>query len=152
MKRLTAFLTLLILSSLAFSTPIDSKTREKVYQIGLSFHVPVSITRQLMYEESRGEPKAVSHKTSEGYVSRGLFQIYTRPDYLAWIIWKFWKSDKPFDIENPIDNATVALAYLSSLHDRFGNWYESLLYYNHGRIDDCSKETKAYARRIVNAK
>lgn len=152
MKRLAAFLTLFLLPVLAFSTPIDSKTREKVYQIGLSFHVPVSVTRQLMYEESRGEPKAVSHQTSEGYVSRGLFQIYTKPDDLEWILWKFWKSEKPFDIENPIDNATLALAYLSSLHDRFGNWYEACLYFNHGDVKGCSKETKAYAKRIVNAK
>lgn len=151
MNRLTAFLAFLILPVLAFGAPIDSKTREKVYQIGLLHGVPVSITKQLMYEESRGDPKAVSHATSEGYVSRGLFQIYTRPDYLAWILWKFWKSEKAFDIEDPIDNATVALAYLSSLHDRFGNWYEALLFYNHGDVKGCSRETKLYARRIINA-
>lgn len=151
MNRLAAFLAFLILPVLAFSTPIDSNTREKVYSIGLLHGVPVSITKKLMYEESRGEPKAVSHATNEGYVSRGLFQIYTRPDYLAWILWKFWKSEKPFDIENPIDNAEVALAYLSSLHDRFGNWYSACLYFNHGSIEGCSRETKLYARRIVNA-
>jgi len=105
-----------------------------------------------MYEESRGELNAVSQQTSEGYVSKGLFQIYTKPDDLAWILWKFWKSDEPFDIENPIDNATVALAYLSSLHDRFGNWYEACLYFNHGDVKGCSEQTRAYARRIVNAK
>lgn len=152
MNRLAAFLAFLILPVLAFSTPIDSKTREKIYQIGLSYGVPVSVTRQLMYEESRGEPKAVSHATSEGYVSRGLFQIYTRPDYLDWILWKFWKSEKPFDIENPIDNAEVALKYLAWLHDRFGNWYEALCYYNCGNIVNCPKSTKAYAKRIVNAR
>ena len=105
-----------------------------------------------MYEESRGELNAVSQQTSEGYVSKGLFQIYTKPDDLEWILWKFWKSDKPFDIEDPIDNAMVALAYLSSLHERFGNWYQACIYYNHGSIYGYSEQTRAYARRIVNAK
>jgi hypothetical protein len=151
LTRLTAFLTLLILPVMIHAAPIDDETREKVYKIGLENGVPVSVTRQLMHEESRGDAKAVSPLTSAGYSSKGLFQIYTKPDQLAWILWKFWKSEKVFDIENPIDNATVALAYLSSLHDRFGNWYEALLFYNHGNVIGCSKATKAYAIRIINA-
>lgn len=137
---------------LAFGATIDDETREKVYQIGLLNGVPVSITRQLMHEESGGDPKAVSPMTPAGYHSRGLFQLYTKPDQLAWILARYWKSDKPFDIENPIDNATVALAYLADLHRRFGTWFLALCYYNHGSIYGCSNETIAYANRIINAK
>jgi hypothetical protein len=33
-----------------------------------------------------------------------------------------------------------------------GSWYKALLFYNHGNIFTASEKTKAYARRIINAK
>lgn len=153
MNRIISIGAFLILSALAFSETIDKETREKIYKIGLKNGVPVSITRQLMWEESRGNPKAVSRVTSEGYVSKGLFQLYAKPEYIDWFLDMFWNGDKEdFDIFNPIHNATVALAYLSWLHGRYDDWFLSLVYYNHGDIKGYSKETRAYALRIVNAK
>jgi soluble lytic murein transglycosylase-like protein len=138
---------------MAYSVPIDGATREKVYQIGLLNGIPVSVTRQLMYEESRGYANAVSHMTDEGFYSRGLFQLYDKPGNIEWLLAKFWTGKKAdFDIYDPIDNATVALAYLSWLHNRYGNWTHALWFYNHGRITGVSDETKAYAKRIINAK
>jgi soluble lytic murein transglycosylase-like protein len=131
-------------------TRITDAQRQKVYEIGRQNGVPISIVRALMAEESGGFVDAVSHMTVEGYVSRGLFQLYTRPDYLAWLLSKYWPNGA-FDIEDPIDNATVALAYLSALHKRFGNWYQALVYYNHGDVVHYPELTRAYAKRIINA-
>lgn len=132
-------------------TMITPAERQEVDKIAFDQGIPLSISRQLMKEESGGYVDAVSHKTAEGYVSRGLFQLYTRPDYLSWLLWKYWKSEKKFNIEDPVDNASVALAYLSALHDRFGNWYQSLVYYNHGDVAHYPEGTRAYAKRIINA-
>lgn len=129
-------------------TPAQLKT---VYSIGAREGVPRSIITQLMAEESQGFIDAVSHQTAEGYYSRGLFQLYDKPGNLNWLLSRFWH-DGSFDINDPVDNATVALAYLASLHDRFGNWYQALIYYNHGSIKGYSENTRAYAKRIINAK
>lgn len=141
---------------LFFSYPVASLTKitnaelRVVYAIGERKGVPASIVRALMDEESGGYVDAVSHKTAEGYISRGLFQLYTRPDYLSWLLDRFWTGGE-FDINDPIDNATVALAYLSALHTRFGNWYQALIYYNFGDIKNYPQSTRNYAKRIINA-
>ena len=147
---ISIFLLLFFSLSCSALTKITETERQNVYEIGRQNGVPASIVRALMAEESGGYVDAVSHKTSEGYVSRGLFQLYTRPDYLAWLLDRFWTGDT-FDIEDPIDNATVALSYLSALHKRFGNWYQALVYYNHGDIKAYPQSTRSYAKRIINA-
>jgi soluble lytic murein transglycosylase-like protein len=88
-----------------------------------------------------------------GYHSRGLFQIWEEPGNLAYLIEHHWPNHLgAFDIEDPIDNAILAMSYLSALHDRFGNWYEALVFYNSGRLlKDAPKESKDYARRIILA-
>lgn len=133
-------------------TPITDAERKQVYEIGRSEGVPLSIVRALMTEESGGYVDAFSDLTKEGYRSRGLFQIYERPDNLGQLLNDHWSSPaEEFNINDPIDNATVALAYLASLHARFGNWYQALIYYNHGDVKGYSEETRAYAKRIINA-
>lgn len=121
----------------------------RIYKIGDKEGVPRSIVRALMYEESRGKENAESKKV-DGYKSRGLFQIYEEPENLNWLLWKFWDGTE-FDINDAYDNATVALRYLSWLHDWQGTWYKALLFYNHGDIETASEKTKAYAKRIINA-
>lgn len=149
------FIVILLLLSLCYAEKpkrmITDSERQQVYAIGKANGVPLSIVRQLMQEESGGYCDAVSDVTPEGFYSRGLFQLYDKPGNLSWILSKFWHGGE-FDIYDPIDNASVAMAYLASLHKRFGNWYESLLYYNHGSIYGCSNQTMAYARRIINAR
>ena len=131
---------------------ITESERQAVYEIGAENGVPLSIVRQLMKEESGGDCHAVSHKTAEGYYSRGLFQLYDKPGNINWLLEKFYPSDPAFfSFNDPIQNSMIALAYLSSLHDRFGNWYQALIYYNHGDIRGYSVETKNYALRIINA-
>lgn len=133
-------------------TMITDDDRQAVYEIAEEHGVPLSIVRALMKEESGGYVDAVSHKTAEGYRSRGLFQIYERPDNLGQLLHDHWKHPvSEFDIYDPIDNATVALAYLSSLHARFGNWYQALVFYNHGDVAHYPEGTRAYAKRIINA-
>lgn len=152
MKKVCIFIIIISLFCInAYTKVIDNRTKHIIYEIGLSKGVPKSITDRLMYEESRYDDHAESEYTKEGYNSKGLFQIYTRPDNLNELIDKFWKRNEKFDIYNPVHNATVALSYLSALHKQYGNWYDALLFYNHGNIHTASGGTKAYAHRIINA-
>ena len=152
MKKICVFIILILLSYInIYAKVIDNKTKLTIYEIGLSKGIPVSITDKLMYEESRYNDHAESKYTNEGYNSKGLFQIYTKPDNLNDLIDKFWTGDENFDIYNPIHNATVALGYLAALYKQYGNWYDALLFYNHGDIKTASEDTKAYALRIINA-
>ena len=124
----------------------------RIYAIGDKAGVPRSVVRALMYEESRGVEDAKSREIN-GYCSRGLFQIHEKPENLNWLLWKFWNEPvSEFNIYNAYDNSTVALRYLSWLHDWQGTWYKALLFYNHGDIETASAKTKAYAKRIINAK
>lgn len=145
---------LLSLSLSCYAKPvilITESQRLEVYAIAKAQGVPLSIARQLMVEESQGYADAVSHKTAEGFYSRGLFQLYDKPGNLEWLLSRFWTGGK-FDIYDPIDNATVAMAYLASLHKRFDNWYLACVYYNHGDVKHYPESTRAYAKRIVNAR
>jgi hypothetical protein len=135
----------------AYTKVIDKHTKQIVYKIGLSKGVPKSVTDRLMYEESKYDDHAESQYTEEGYNSKGLFQLYTRPDNINDLIYRYWTGKDEFDIYNPVHNATVALSYLSILHKYYGNWYDALLFYNHGDICTASEGTKAYALRIIEA-
>ena len=152
MKKVCIFIILISLFCInAYTKVIDNRTKHIIYEIGLSKGVPKSITDRLMYEESKYDDHAESEYTKEGYNSKGLFQIYTRPDNLEYIVSKFWTGNEKFDIYNPVHNATAALGYLSALHRQYGSWYEALLFYNHGSIKTASEDTRLYAHRIVNA-
>ena len=147
------FVIFMLCSAVAWARQITKSELREVLDIGKRYGVPESITRQLMHEESRGNVDAQSYVTFEGYYSAGLFQIYTKPDNYNYLLWKYWpSSEEEFDINDPIDNATVALHYLSDLHKQYKSWYRALLFYNHGDIATASERTKAYAKRIVNAK
>jgi len=154
MKKVIFLLMVITLSSLHAKPTrmITESERQQVYAIGKSNGVPLSVVKQLMWEESRGYCDAVSDMTPEGYRSRGLFQIYERPSNLNQLLKDHWKNREPFDIYDPIDNATVAMRYLSALHKRFGNWYESLIFYNHGDVKHYPESTRAYALRITHAR
>jgi hypothetical protein len=161
MKRRILFIAALFAASLVQAAPISRSTLLCVLGIARSYGVPESVAYQQQIEESGdrhtgqwGDAKAVSHVKSRGYHSRGLFQIWEEPGHLAYLIEHHWpKHLGTFDIEDPIDNTILAMSYLSALHDRFGNWYEALVYYNSGRLlKDAPQELKDYARRIINAK
>jgi soluble lytic murein transglycosylase-like protein len=128
---------------------IPRYTLDAVLAIGQGAGVPREITYALMMEESGGDAAARSKLTCEGYRSRGLFQLYERPSNLATLIARYWLG--PFDILNPLQNATVALRYLADLYGRFGTWELALWFYNSGRIVNVPASTRAYARRIVDA-
>jgi hypothetical protein len=160
MRRL--FLAFLILAASSLSAePISRATLLCVLGIARSYGVPESVAYQQQIEESGdrktgqwGDAKKPSRYKSRGYHSRGLFQIWEEPEHLAYLIEHHWpKHLGTFDIEDPIDNTILAMSYLSALHERFGNWYEALVFYNCGkRLKDSPQESKDYARRIVNAK
>ena len=132
---------------------------EEVVAIGKEAGVPPSITKALMWEESRGFVKAKS-KMVKGYRSLGLYQLYSNPSNLHELLNKFWYPRLDgfvgerwaFDIWNPRDNAKVGLRYLSALRRQYGSWYNALLFYNAGTIKKAPKSTRDYARRITNAK
>jgi hypothetical protein len=140
------------MASAAWGQTIDAATEKWIIDFGVAKGIPASVTRQLMIEESDKIPTAVSGVTSEGYHSRGLFQLYDRPSNLEWLLNKYWDWKKPFDIYDPKDNATVALSYLAALYKQFGTWYLALCYYNHGDIQTIPEETSAYAIRIITAR
>lgn len=153
-------LPLLLLASSLSAAPIDRATLLCVLGIGRDYGVPESVAYRQQIEESGdpitgawGDAKAESRKTAKGFHSRGLFQVWEEPVHLAYLIREYWPAELgTFDIEDPIDSATLAMSYLSALHRRFGNWYEALVFYNCGqRLKDATAEAKAYARRIINS-
>jgi hypothetical protein len=159
-KRLLLALLLLASSSL-YAAPISRATLLCVLGIARGYGVPESVAYQQQIEESGdrhtgqwGDAKRPSRYKSRGYHSRGLFQIWEEPGHLAYLIEHHWpKHLGVFAIEDPIDNTVLAMSYLSALHDRFGNWYEALVFYNSGRLlKDAPQESRDYARRIINAK
>jgi hypothetical protein len=156
MKKVVIALVLFSLSLAYAEKPtrlITDTERQHVYAIGKANGVPLSVVRQQIKEESDGFCDAISPMTKEGYFSKGVLQLYDKPGNIDWLLSMFWKEDvKEFDIYDPIDNATLAIRYMAWLHKRFGNWYEACIYYNCGNISKARRETKAYARRIVNAK
>lgn len=153
MKKVYIVFVLSVIYLQSYAAPISRDTLNRVIGIGLAFGVSASVTYQLQVEESAGDPEAVSRPVN-GYYSRGLFQIYDEPEHLAYLIRHHWPHDpRSFNITDPIDNAILALSYLSSLHNRFGNWYEALVYYNSGRrLRNAPESSKAYARRIINSR
>ena len=136
------------------AAPISPETHAAVMRIADIAGVPRSVAHALMWEESRGSATARSQRTAEGYRSWGLFQIYDKPENLSYLVDQFWygagEADA-FDILDPIHNSRIALRYLSALHRQYGNWFQALLFYNHGDIQGASEETRRYARRIVLA-
>lgn len=151
-KMISFFLVFVIFPIGAESLPalrqVTPEEMTAIFSIARETGVPASIVRQLIAEESGGNVNAVSHETAEGFRSRGIIQIYDKNR--AELVKKFWRGGD-FDVYNPIHNATVGLRYLAALHRRFGNWYQACIYYNHGDVAHCPEDTRAYARRIVNA-
>lgn len=152
MKKLL-FVIVLSMTAVCFARQITADELAIVYRIADYHGVPRAVVNQQIKEESGGDTNAVSHMTAEGYTSQGLFQLYTRPDNLEYLLFLFWKQPRDeFDIFDPVDNAMVAIAYMEWLHSRFGNWFQACLYYNAGTVKNVPQHTRDYARRIVNAK
>jgi soluble lytic murein transglycosylase-like protein len=118
-------------------------------EYGVRKGIPAGIVVRLMIAESGGRPWAVSSKTAEGYQSRGLFQLYDKPEHMQWLLERYWKREKVFDVYDPVDNAIVALSYLADLYKRFGSWYLALCWYNAGRVYAVPESTRRYAVWIV---
>jgi soluble lytic murein transglycosylase-like protein len=153
MMRAIAFAALVLVSASLSADQIGAEMLSRVLAIGDAEGIPRSVVFALMAEESGGDAEAVSWMTRDGYRSEGLFQLYTRPDNLGHLLDCHWRGDRrAFRIMDPIDNSRVALAYLSDLHRRFGNWFQALLFYNCGRVIDAPESTRAYAKRIINAR
>jgi len=131
---------------------IDAVTEMKIIQLGVRKGIPAYITKQLMIEESSKRSDAVSHKTAEGFQSRGLFQLYDRPSNLQWLLSKYWKYNRLFNIYDPFDNAEVALSYLADLYRNLGSWYAALCFYNYGSTENVPSITRAYVLRILRAR
>jgi hypothetical protein len=153
------FVVALLIFNLALRAEVLSPAEhDAVLSIGIYFGVPCSITNRLQIEESGdprtlawGNPRALGPCDSRGYRSTGLFQLNER--FLPWFLANFYPyNPKLFNIFSPIDNSIVALAYLASLHARFGTWIRALWYYNCGHINNVPESTTAYALRIVNAR
>ena len=148
-------LALLLVAAPLAAEKISPEVFAQVLAIGDRLGVPRSVNRQLMHEESEGDATIPSKEESHGYHSRGLFQLWEEPKNITYLVNTFWYGaghPEPFDILNPIHNATVGLGYLASLHVIWGNWYLAACHYNGMQADGRpSAETRAYALRIVRA-
>lgn len=151
MRREAAAAAVLAVMLPLYAERISAGTREKVEAIGKAHGVPVSVVRAMISEESGGDCLAVG-PVVDGYSAKGLFQIYTKPSNLDYLMWKYWKKDRKFDIFCPEDNAEVALHYLSDLHKAYRTWYRALLFYNCGRIEGAPAVSEGYAARIISAR
>ncbi len=140
------------------AAPISQTTLAAVYVIADHAGVPRSIARALCIEESGdwrtgtlGDAAAVGSVGADGARCLGLYQL--NPRWMASLVARYFPDDPlAFDAFDPLDNATVALAYLSALHARFGSWISALAFYNHGDVETIPAETLAYCWRIVSAK
>jgi soluble lytic murein transglycosylase-like protein len=140
---------LLALSLPLAAAPISPATHAAVMRIADEYGVPRSVAHALMLAESSGDAAAI-HLEPSGFSSLGLYQLHTDPHNLDWLLSQYWQGGR-FDILDPLDNATVALRYLSALHKQFATWERALCFYNAGRVVDVPETTRAYARRICEA-
>jgi hypothetical protein len=161
---------ILFLSSSLFAVPIDDATLIAVMEIADAESVPRSVAYQLQVEESgdrhtgtRGDAGAINNDEPEGWPSKGLYQLYMKPENINYLLALYWYGrgeTETFDPLNPIHSAKVGLRYLADLHRQLGTWYRAACAYNAGKSRVLSgvverearyARTRAYARRIVNA-
>ena len=96
-----------------------------------------------------GNASAVNRSEPGGWESRGLYQIYMRPDNICSLLERFWyayKEPEAFDAFNPLHSAKLGLRYLAALHRKYGTWLEANARYNGG-----SAYSYTRALRIINA-
>ena len=135
------------------------------------YGVPLSVAHQMQVEESGdpttgawGDAFAIGPVTAEGYRGLGVYQLYDKPENMAYLVRKYWtpyhRAPKgapascamPFDVFNYLHNTELAMRYLADLHRRFGTWERALWYYQSGTVAGVNEKTKDYARRIVEAR
>ncbi|MDD5358317.1 MAG: lytic transglycosylase domain-containing protein [Candidatus Nanoarchaeia archaeon] len=125
---------------------------DQLHGIGIREGLPPFLLECVIFEESRGQAKAVS-PVNKKYGSRdlGLCQLSSR--YLVYFSNKFY-GGKNFDVFNPIINATIAARYLAYLIKRFGSIELGLIAYNGGETNLANgiiyDESREYAKRVLN--
>jgi hypothetical protein len=151
--------------------PIDAATFWQTMDIARIERVPISVAYWLQVEESGdrytgtwGCATAVNNDEPGGWPSVGLYQPWMEPNNIGHLLEKYWYGrgeTEVFDPKNPIHSAKLGLRYISDLHDQLGTWYRAACAYNAGASKVLSGEartlakyadTRAYARRIVNAR
>jgi len=169
--RLAALLLALLLAAPLAAEPISPATHAAVMRIADDCGVPRSVAHWLMVEESGwwktgawGNASAVNRSEPGGWLSKGLYSLFTKPtniDFLISTYWVAYEETECFDIFNPIHNAKVALRYLADLHRQLGTWYRAACGYNAGASNVLSGDvekldkyarTRAYAKRIIEAR
>jgi hypothetical protein len=171
MTRLYAFLIFFAISLPAYAVPIDDATLTAVMEIADDEGVPRSVAYQLQVEESgdrrtgtRGDAGAINNDEPEGWPSKGLYQLYMKPENIEYLLALYWYGrgeTETFDPVNPIHSAKVGLRYLADLHRQLGTWYRAACGYNAGKSRVLSgtverearyARTRTYALRIISAK
>ena len=171
MKRILFALLFFTFYAFAYAVHIDDATLIAVMEIADDEGVPRSVAYQLQVEESgdrhtgtRGDAGAVNNNEPEGWPSKGLYQLYMKPENINYLLVLYWYGrgeTETFDPLNPIHSAKVGLRYLADLHRQLGTWYRAACAYNAGKSRVLSgvverearyARTRAYARRIVNAR
>ncbi len=139
------------------SAPLSRGDHAIIMLIADSLRVPRSVADRLQIEEAGdpgtgawGDSSAISHPGTDGWRSRGLYQISTR--WQAYLVGKYFPHPSAtWAWDDPIDSAVVGLGYLAALHRQFGTWERALWFYNCGRVTNVPSSTQAYAGRIVDA-
>jgi len=115
--------------------------------------IPYAIALSLAENESHLKAEARGKNLlSKDY---GLFQINNK--CANWICNRFgWTTNgtkNKYNLADPVVNAHLALKYLRSLHDMFGDWTIAVCAFNCGPTkvikDQIPKSTRCYAQRVM---
>jgi soluble lytic murein transglycosylase-like protein len=109
-----------------------------ISQYSRKYRVPTKLARSLIYQESRGNPKAVG-----GVGEQGLMQL--TPKYFA---------QPGKDLFDPATNLDIGMSHLSRLIAKYGSVPSALAAYNQGEASFESgkkpKSTDEYVRNIMS--
>jgi soluble lytic murein transglycosylase-like protein len=124
---------------------------DRIHDIGIKEGLPPFLLECIIYEESRGNAKAVGPICSDGSRSLGLGQLNSR--YLVYFS-KHYYNGKNFDVFNPIINATISARYLADLIKQFKTIERAAIAYNEGPAilsrGIIYDESREYAKRVLH--
>lgn len=137
--------------NIAVKYDVDESLVKKIADLAVKEKIPKEIALALVSIESEWDVDA-KHHNKNGTVDAGLCQLNSH--YVKEFVKNYWPQRKDnFDINNPIDNATIAFRHLKELHKYFGKWKEAIMAYNAGitRVEagNPPSNSVAYAERIL---
>lgn len=129
--------------SLSAAVPANVRQWEGEINAAAQRHnVPPAMLAAVMSAESNGDANAGSSAGAQGLMQ---FMPATFQDVAG-------RNGIQGDILDPAANVEASAAYLSELHERYGNWEDALGYYNGGGrgVTNPAAETRAYIPKVMD--